>query len=135
MHLSLARRRQLRRNSTDTEACLWSHLRAHRFADFKFRRQHPVGPFILDFFCAARRLAIELDGGQHFAPSAQAYDARHTHFLSIRAASRFCASRATRCSATAKGFFRPSPSPWELRAPLAESTPSPRARLTLISRK
>ena len=80
----LARRRQLRRDSTDAEAVLWSHLRAHRFASFKFRRQHSCGPFIIDFFCARRRLAIELDGGQHFEAAAQAYDARRTVYLAGR---------------------------------------------------
>jgi very-short-patch-repair endonuclease len=79
--LSLQRRRQLRRNATDAEAALWRHLRGRRFASFKFRRQHPYGPFILDFFCAQRRLAVELDGGQHFEPEAQRYDARRTGFL------------------------------------------------------
>ncbi len=84
MDLSLVRRRELRRNSTDAENTLWFHLRGRRFLGFKFRRQHPCGPFILDFFCAQRRLAIELDGGQHFEPAAQAYDARRTRFLEGR---------------------------------------------------
>ena len=81
METSLARRRHLRRNSTDAEIALWLHLRAHRFNDFKFRRQHPCGPFILDFFCASRKLAIELDGGQHFEPANKAYDRRRTRYL------------------------------------------------------
>jgi len=84
MDTPLARRRELRRDSTDAEVALWSHLRAHRFAGFKFRRQHPCGPFILDFFCARRKLAIELDGGQHFEPTAQVYDARRTSYLASR---------------------------------------------------
>ena len=84
MDTPLARRRRLRRDSTDAEVALWSHLRAHRFAGFKFRRQHSCGPFILDFFCAVRKLAIELDGGQHFEPAAQAYDARRTSYLAAR---------------------------------------------------
>jgi very-short-patch-repair endonuclease len=84
MDASLARRRKLRRQSTDAEIALWSHLRARRFAGFKFRRQHPCGPFILDFFCAQSRLAIELDGGQHFEQEAQAYDARRSRYLADR---------------------------------------------------
>jgi very-short-patch-repair endonuclease len=80
----LLRRRQLRQSATDAEAILWTHLRAHRFADFKFRRQHPCGPFIIDFFCVRRKLAIELDGGQHFEPSAEGYDARRTAYLTGR---------------------------------------------------
>jgi very-short-patch-repair endonuclease len=57
--------RQLRRSLTPTERRLWYLLRNRRFACYKFRRQHPVGPYILDFACCATRLAIELDGGQH----------------------------------------------------------------------
>jgi len=81
MDIALMRRRALRRNSTDAEATLWTHLRAKRFVSFKFRRQHPCGPYILDFYCPDRRLAIELDGGQHFELQAQAYDARRTAYL------------------------------------------------------
>jgi very-short-patch-repair endonuclease len=77
----LARRRRLRRNHTDQEATLWSWLRAKRFAGFKFRRQYACGPYILDFYCPARRLAIELDGGQHFEQGACAYDERRTEYL------------------------------------------------------
>ncbi len=46
---------------------MWALLRAKRFGGFKFRRQHPVGPYVLDFYCAAAKLAIEADGGQHFS--------------------------------------------------------------------
>jgi very-short-patch-repair endonuclease len=81
MDIPLARRRALRRECTDAEAALWAHLRAKRFAGFKFRRQHPCGPYILDFYCASGRLAIELDGGQHFDPVVRAYDERRTAFL------------------------------------------------------
>jgi very-short-patch-repair endonuclease len=84
MALALIRRRQLRVQSTDAEAALWSHLRGRRLAGFKFRRQHPCGPFILDFFCEQTSLAVELDGGQHFEPSAQAYDAWRTRYLARR---------------------------------------------------
>jgi very-short-patch-repair endonuclease len=84
VNLALARRRQLRRNSTDAEAALWFHLRAKRFSGFKFRRQHPCGPFILDFYCAKRALAIELDGGQHFDQRSQSYDERRTAYLGER---------------------------------------------------
>ena len=78
---SLLRRRRLRLRSTYAEAALWTYLRGRRVAGFKFRRQHPCGPFILDFFCARRRLAIELDGGQHYEPRARAYDHRRTAYL------------------------------------------------------
>jgi very-short-patch-repair endonuclease len=81
MTLSLMRRRALRRRSTDAELVLWKHLRGRRFEGLKVRRQHPCGPFIIDFYCPEKRLAIELDSGQHFEPSAQAYDERRTAFL------------------------------------------------------
>jgi adenine-specific DNA-methyltransferase len=79
--VSLARRRALRRAATDAEAALWARLRAKRLAGFKFRRQHPCGPYFLDFYCPSRHLAVELDGGQHFSPLAQDYDTRRTAFL------------------------------------------------------
>ena len=66
---------------TDAEAALWPRLRAKRFGGFNFRRQYVCGPYILDFYCPARRLAIELDGGQHFELAALAYDRRRTQYL------------------------------------------------------
>jgi very-short-patch-repair endonuclease len=81
MRKSLRHRRQLRRASTDAETALWYHLRDRRLAGIKFRRQHPFGPFILDFFCEERRLAVELDGGQHFDVAMQRYDERRTAFV------------------------------------------------------
>jgi BirA family biotin operon repressor/biotin-[acetyl-CoA-carboxylase] ligase len=57
--------RQLRRDMTDAERCLWKQLRAHRFASEKFRRQEPTGPYIVDFVSHRSRLIIELGGGQH----------------------------------------------------------------------
>jgi very-short-patch-repair endonuclease len=87
MDVQLDQRRRLRRRSTDAEAALWALLRARRFAEAKFRRQHPCGPFILDFYCVQRRLAIGLDGGQHFEPAGQAYDARRSRYLASRVSS------------------------------------------------
>jgi very-short-patch-repair endonuclease len=57
--------REMRGRMTDAEALLWMLLRNRRIADAKFRRQHPVGRYILDFYCVENGLAIELDGGQH----------------------------------------------------------------------
>jgi very-short-patch-repair endonuclease len=84
MNDALARRRQLRRDTTNAEAVVWSWLRAKRFGGFKFRRQYACGPYILDFYCPVRRLAIELDGGQHFEHAIQAYDHRRTEYLRRR---------------------------------------------------
>lgn len=59
------RARLLRKKATDTERTLWRHLRNRNFAGYKFRRQHPLGSYILDFYSPAAKLAIELDGGGH----------------------------------------------------------------------
>ena len=58
----------MRQASTEAERRLWRELRSSRVGGYKFRRQHPLGPFILDFFCFEAMLAVELDGGQHCAP-------------------------------------------------------------------
>jgi very-short-patch-repair endonuclease len=57
--------KQLRSHQTDAEARLWFHLRGHRFMGLKFKRQKPMGRYILDFICHAPKLVIEVDGGQH----------------------------------------------------------------------
>lgn len=57
--------KELRTNMTDAERLLWHHLRAHRFNGKKFRRQQPLGPFIVDFVHFDSRVIIEADGGQH----------------------------------------------------------------------
>jgi very-short-patch-repair endonuclease len=59
------RARQLRRTSTDVERRIWSVLRDRRLSRYKFRRQHPIGPYVVDFACTKHALVIELDGGQH----------------------------------------------------------------------
>src|SRR2546421_13016732 len=57
--------RRLRRDSTDTERRLWAVLRDRRLAGYRFRRQHPIGNFIVDFACTKHRLIVEADGAQH----------------------------------------------------------------------
>lgn len=71
--------KQLRLGQTDAEARLWYHLRAHRFLGMKFKRQKPVGPYIVDFICLEHKLVIEVDGGQHSED--QAYDQRRSQRL------------------------------------------------------
>ncbi len=60
---------------------MWSWLRDRRFAEYKFRRQHPLGPYILDFFCNGAKLDIEVDGFQHGLPENQVNDAARDAFL------------------------------------------------------
>lgn len=73
--------RQLRGSQTDAENLLWYLLRNRRFCGFKFRRQHPVGGYILDFYCHEALLAIELDGGGHAVETQVAYDSQRTKEL------------------------------------------------------
>jgi very-short-patch-repair endonuclease len=78
---SMARR--LRRDSTNVEMRLWQKLR-NRQLGVDFRRQHPAGPFVLDFYCPALRLAIELDGGQHADARHEARDLVRERWLTQR---------------------------------------------------
>lgn len=71
--------RSLRKNATDAENRLWFHLRARRFADTRFRRQRPIGRYIVDFVALDRHLIIELDGSQHLAQVG--HDEERTAFL------------------------------------------------------
>jgi len=59
------RARHLRRQATDAERRLWSALRDRRLSGYRFRRQFPIGPFIVDFACTRHQLIVEADGGQH----------------------------------------------------------------------
>ena len=74
-------RRTLRNNLTPAEAKLWSVLKSGQLAGRKFRRQHSIGEFILDFYCPEEKLAIELDGAGHFTVSGNLHDAARTEFL------------------------------------------------------
>jgi very-short-patch-repair endonuclease len=75
--------RRLRRDQTPEEKQLWRALRAGRFAGFKFRRQHPVGKYILDFYCASARLALELDGFGHGNPAQREHDLARQQRLAL----------------------------------------------------
>jgi very-short-patch-repair endonuclease len=74
--------REMRNRMTDAEALLWMMLRNRRIAGAKFRRQHPVGRYILDFYCDEKRLGIELDGGQH--SEAVEYDKQRDSWLRVQ---------------------------------------------------
>jgi very-short-patch-repair endonuclease len=73
------RSRELRKNPTDAERKLWQHLRDKQLENFRFRRQRPVGNYIVDFICLEADLVVELDGGQH--ADQQQYDAKRTAYL------------------------------------------------------
>ena len=75
----VVRARALRRDDTEAEARLWKALRDRRLGGWKWRRQVPLGPYIVDFYCAEARLVVELDGGQH--AEQVAYDGHRTAFL------------------------------------------------------
>lgn len=71
----------MRSNATNAEHLMWQVLRAKRFMNLKFRRQHVIVPYIVDFYCHELGLVIELDGSQHGTDDAIAYDAERTKFL------------------------------------------------------
>ena len=73
--------RQLRKEQTDAENLLWQVLRARRLCGFKFRRQHPVGGYILDFYCHNVGLAVELDGGGHSEAEQRFYDEERSRII------------------------------------------------------
>ena len=76
--------RTLRKRDTWAERLVWSWLRDRRFSSYKFRRQHPFGPHILDFFCLEARLDIELDGFMHGYPRQRVLDAQRDKWLEAR---------------------------------------------------
>ena len=78
------RARSLRRDSTEAERRIWSALRAHRLNGASFRRQTPVGPYVVDFLCHDAKLIIEIDGGQHFEAEHLRRDARRDAFLASK---------------------------------------------------
>jgi len=78
------RARDLRRNLTDAERIVWYGERAHRLNGISFRRQAPIGPYIVDFVSHAANLVVEIDGGQHFSDEHEKRDARRDRFLTSK---------------------------------------------------
>lgn len=72
----------LRQQATRAEALLWQRLRARSLRGQKFRRQHPIGPYIVDLVCLARQLVIEIDGGHHDRPTEEK-SARTAHLQGL----------------------------------------------------
>lgn len=79
---TIAKARALRKAMTPEEKILWSRLRNKSFG-VQFRKQVPFGPYILDFFCVAKKLALELDGDQHYHEEAKKYDAARDEYLQL----------------------------------------------------
>jgi very-short-patch-repair endonuclease len=79
--ISYTRAKVFRRVMTPPEARLWVRLRGKRLNGVKFRRQHPIGPYILDFYCHWVKLAVEVDGSTHDAPDRMAHDRWRTAWL------------------------------------------------------
>jgi very-short-patch-repair endonuclease len=77
--MNQATARRLRSNPTEAERLLWRHLRLRQLGGWKFRRQQPLGPYIVDFVCLEKRLIVEADGGQHAAQAQN--DAHRTAWL------------------------------------------------------
>ncbi|HEY5047260.1 MAG TPA: endonuclease domain-containing protein [Rhizomicrobium sp.] len=80
--LTFKRARTLRRKMTLPEVLLWEKIRGGRLGGLRFRRQHPTGPYILDFYCPAAGLAVEVDGTVHESAQQTKHDARRDRWLS-----------------------------------------------------
>jgi len=74
-------RRRLRKDATDAERKLWAILRNRQIDGLKFFRQYSVGSYVLDFYCPEKRLALEIDGGQHGDVDSQQHDAQRDSYL------------------------------------------------------
>jgi adenine-specific DNA-methyltransferase len=79
--LILQRNKKLRKNSTPQEIIFWSRVRAKRFKGLKFKRQHPIGRYVIDFICLEKKLIIEIDGWQHKEEKQERYDKERTDYL------------------------------------------------------
>ncbi|MEZ5367515.1 MAG: endonuclease domain-containing protein [Bryobacterales bacterium] len=78
------RAQRLRREATPAERKLWARLKSKQLNGLQFRRQHPIGPFIVDFYCSALKLAIEIDGDSHGGEEAQRCDEKRSAFIATK---------------------------------------------------
>ena len=81
---SVRRARDLRKRMTDAEMILWSRLRRDVADGFRFRRQHPIGPYIADFACVRANLVVEVDGDTHGSDQGAEYDRRRNAYMAAR---------------------------------------------------
>jgi very-short-patch-repair endonuclease len=78
---NLDKAKKLRKNQTPQEVIVWSRLRNRGFKNLKFRRQYPIGKYIVDFICLEKKIIIELDGWQHKEEKQERYDKERSKFL------------------------------------------------------
>ncbi len=78
---SFLKAKELRENMTEAEKILWEKLRDNRFEDYKFRRQHPIHIYIVDFYCHELKLVIEIDGGYHTTEQQKVRDTERSEIL------------------------------------------------------
>ena len=122
--LTLKRARALRRKMSLPEVILWQEFRGARFKRLRFRRQHAIGPYILDFYCPAARLAVEVDGSAHDHERQARHDERRDRWLAgqnitvLRVAAReilrdeefeHVLTRIARAAAPSTAFGGPAP--------------------------
>ena len=82
-HVFIGLAKKLRRDATDAERILWERLRDRRLAGLKFRRQHRIGRYLVDFYCPASRLVIELEGSVHDTEDQREYDVARFGILEL----------------------------------------------------
>ncbi len=76
--------KQQRAHMSDAERKLWHAVRARRLGGLKFRRQHPIGPYVADFYCAEARLVVEVDGNHHGEPAQVEHDALRDEWMTTQ---------------------------------------------------
>ena len=81
---TIIRSKELRKNLTPEEAVLWTQLKSQKLSNSKWRKQHPIGPYILDFYCPKAKLCVELDGNSHYTYQGAKEDAVRTNFLNSK---------------------------------------------------
>ncbi|RYF90774.1 MAG: DUF559 domain-containing protein, partial [Caulobacteraceae bacterium] len=117
---TISRARVLRSNTSLPEGLLWRRLRDRQLEGLRFRRQHPAGPYVLDFYCAAARLAVEVDGQHHHDEARKEHDAIRDRWLErqgiqvLRIPARVVLSNMDSAILTILGVIgaRPSASPF-----------------------
>ena len=78
---TLLKSKELRKSLTPEEAVLWTQLKSHKLNGSKWRKQHPIEPYILDFYCASAKIVIELDGSQHYEEKGLESDCKRDAYL------------------------------------------------------